>query len=167
MTHSAPRAGGHHERLGPQDLGGSLQPAPTSGRGRPRPEGPAQHRRSAWSWHEASTRPPYQLTWHRWPSSWPVTPHLPFPGPSLTPTSPGSFCSDNRGAEEGVAVQSCLARLIQPSSASGMGGGGGLGALFQASTPVGPNQWQGPRHASGIRCARTTAQDRELGEQPR
>ncbi|KAG3290748.1 hypothetical protein H1C71_012037, partial [Ictidomys tridecemlineatus] len=36
----------------------------------------------------------------------------------------------------------------------------------QASTPVQPDQWQGPRHASGIRCVRTTAQHRELGGSP-
>lgn len=70
-------------------------------------KGPAQDGRPAWSWHKASARPPYRLTWHRRPSSWPAPPHLPSLGPSLTPTGPGSLCSHNRGAEEGTAGQSC------------------------------------------------------------
>lgn len=77
----------------------------------------------------------------------------------------GSCCSA-RG-EEGVVGQSRLTQARGAQLSTRHGGGGGVGGSGP-SRPAHPSDpiSAGPRHASGIHCALTTAQDRELGEQP-
>lgn len=130
--------------------GGSLQPTPASGSRRLRPQGTCLRRQASLVLARGLGQAPLPAL----PSAWGLPPAL--PEALRTPTGPESACPDDTGEQQ------LPGWLAGPSSESGRGSG-----LFQASTPVRPDQWQQPRHASGIRCARTTARDGELGEQPR
>lgn len=160
MTHSAPQS-----RRSPRGCyrktWGDRSANPTSGRGWPGPEGPAPHRTSARSWHQASARPPYPLTWHR-SILLACGPPPALPWPSLT-RQPWELGAAALPAERRAwLARAASHKLVGPSSAPGMGAGGGPSRPAHPSDPISA----GPRHASGIHCAPTTAQDRELGEQP-
>lgn len=128
--------------------GGSSQPTTTSRPGRPRPERTCPYSSTGWFWLQAWARPSHQLTQHSKCCLWPQFPFA----------FPWSLAASTRGSHSTTWV--AVARAVLPAGSYGGSG------LFRASTPVQCDQWQGPRHVSGIHYVRMIAPHGELREQP-